>query len=519
MPIVPAPKVGEFGINQDSQAQELPINAWSNGANVRFRDGALERMKGEQKVFDTPLVTPYWLQPYYTATNQYWIHAGLAKVYADNYTAGAPVRTDITPTVAPTGGVDDRWTGGVLNGVLVMNNGKDVPWYWDMSGGVNKLVPLPGWDATWRAKSIRPFKNVLVAVGITKAGVSFPHLVFWSNVAQPGAVPTSWDVTDLTKLAGNLDLAEDPGLMVDQLVMGDVNVLYKQNSMYSMRATGGTDVFRFQRLPGKSGMLSIGGVTDTPVGHVVLTNGDVILHSGQGTQSIINSVLRKTLFRNIDSTNRARSFLTTNPGTSEVWVCFPELGKAACTKAYVWNWIDKTWTIRTLDNTTYGAAGQLASAATQAWSAQNYAWDDATFAWDEDELSPAQERLLLCSTTPLITAADVTGTRNGAAYTSYAERVGIAMGNPTKVKLARGLWIQVEAAQGTRLQFELGGAMNTEKAVTWGTPFTYTVGQTADNKVNRFASGRFLALRVTSLDNQPWRITSFGWDIEGRGTY
>lgn len=518
MPIKQVGPLGQFGINKDQQPQELAENVWSEGANVRFRDGGMERMKGEQKVFDTPAVTPYWLQPYYTTTAQYWIHAGLAAVYADTYVAGAPSRTNITPTVAPTGGIDDRWTGGVLNGVLVMNNGKDVPWYWDQLG-TGKLEPLPGWDATWRAKSIRPYKNVLVAIGITKGTDEFPHLVMWSDEAAVGSVPTSWNVADLTKIAGDLDLAEDPGLMVDQLVMGDVNVIYKQNSMYSMRPSGGEDIFRFQRLPGKSGLQAIGAVTDTPIGHVLMTNGDVMIHSGQGARSIINGVLRKNLFKIMDGDNRGRAFLVTNPGASEVWVCFPELGKAACTKAFVWNWVDQTWGIRTLDNVNHGAAGQLVEGATEAWSAQDYAWGDAAYAWNEQELSPAQERLLLCSTTPLITAADVTGTRNGVAYTSYAERTGLIFGDPDVVKTQRGLRIRVEAAQGTKIQFEIGGTMNTEQSVTWSSPFQYTVGTTPNNQVDLFASYKFLALRVTSLDNQPWRVTSYGADLVQAGRY
>ena len=110
--------LGQVGINKDTQAQELPDNAWSDGANVRFRNGAIERMKGDQRVFDAPVSAPYWLQPYNTATTQYWIHACLNAVYADDGTT----RLNITPATAPTGGIDDRWTGGVLNGVLVMNN-------------------------------------------------------------------------------------------------------------------------------------------------------------------------------------------------------------------------------------------------------------------------------------------------------------------------------------------------------------------------------------------------------------
>lgn len=504
--------LGQLGVNKDAQPQELPDNAWSDAANVRFRNGALERMKGEQKVFTTPTVTPYWLQPYYQGGKRYWVHAGLAAAFADDGTT----RTTITPAVAPTGAIDDRWTGGVLNGVLVMNNGVNNPYYW---GGSGVLAPLTAWPANTTAKSIRPFKNVLVALNVTKSGTNYPHMVKWSDAAVPGAVPGSWDHTDKTKLAGELDLAEEPSLLVDQLVLGDANIIYKENSMYAMRATGGVDVFSFQRLPGSVGALARGCIAATPLGHVVLTHGDVILHAGQGPKSIINGRMRRWLFQNIDSDYRNRSFLVTNPPSKEVWVCFPELGADVCTKAAVWNWDEDTWTIRNLDAVTYGAVGQLAATATSTWDSQNFAWDDAVTAWSEDELSPAQERLLLCATTPRITAADVTGTIDGAAYTSYAERVGITFGDASRVKVVRGLRARITASQGTKVQIEVGATNNPETPITWSAPVEYTVGVSDYNQIDTFAAGRFIAVRVTSLDNQPWRFTSYDSDFVLAGRY
>lgn len=504
--------LGQYGISKDVQPQELAENVWSDGANVRFRNGAMERMKGEQKIFDTPTVTPYWLQPYYQGGKRYWVHAGLAAVFADDGTA----RTTITPAVAPTGAIDDRWTGGVLNGVLVMNNGVNNPYYW---GGTGVLAPLTAWPASTTAKSIRPFKNFLVALNVTKTGTNYPHMIKWSDAAVPGSIPSSWDKTDVTKLAGEIDLAEEPSLLVDQLPLGDMNIIYKENCMYAMQATGGLDVFRFQRLPGNVGALARGCMASTPKGHVVLTHGDVILHSGQGPQSILNGRLRSWLWKTIDDTNRTRSFVVSNPQTKEVWVCFPELGASACTLAAVWNWDDNTWSIRTMSNTTYGAAGQLSNVATRQWAQQNYSWSDAAFAWNENELSEAQERLVLCSSAPLITAAEVTGTRNGAAYTSYAERVGLTFDDPSRVKVLRGCRLRVDGPEGARIQIELGGSNNPEIGYEWSEPFTYIVGQTAYNQIDRFASGRFLGIRVTSLDNLPWRITSRDDDLVPSGRY
>ncbi|WP_212646386.1 hypothetical protein [Delftia sp. PE138] len=504
--------IGKVGIVKDVQPQEIPITAWSDGANIRFRDGGVERMKGELKVFDTPTTIPYWLQPYYQGGKRYWIHAGLSAVFADD----GVLRTPITPSPAPSGAVDDRWTGGVLNGVLIANNGKDVPWYW---GGTGVLTVLPGWPATMRAMSVRPFKNFLVALSVLKGANRFSQMVKWSDAAVPGAVPQSWDETDKTKLAGELDLAEEPSLLVDQLPLGDVNIIYKENSMYAMRATGGSDVFSFQRLPGAVGALARGCMAQTPMGHVVLTHGDVILHSGQGPQSIISGKMRAWLFRQIDSVNRSRAFVVANPPFKEVWICFPELGKESCTLACVWNWEENTWSIRSLRNVTCGAIGQLDPGTTNTWESQNYAWADAAQAWNEDPLSPAQERLLLGSTAPIINAVEITGTINGTAYTSVVERTGIALDGPDKVKTVRGLRFRAQGAQGTRIQVEIGGQMSVEDQVQWSPAVTHTIGSNPYGQIDSFANGRFIALRITSLDNQPWRFQSYDWDYAITGRY
>ncbi|WP_230687588.1 hypothetical protein, partial [Streptococcus pneumoniae] len=83
--------------------------------------------------------------------------------------------------------------------------------------------------------------------------------------------------------------------------------------MYAMSYVGAPYIFRFQRLPGESGMLARGCAVNTPVGHVVLTAGDVVVNNGTGVQSIANGAVRSYIFNNIDSTNYKRAFVTANP--------------------------------------------------------------------------------------------------------------------------------------------------------------------------------------------------------------
>lgn len=516
MPIVQIPLLGQIGVIQDQPSEELPLNGWSDCQNMRFREGAMERMLGHRQIFTTPSVTPYWLQAYNQGGKRWWVHAGLSAVYADDGVS----RVNITPVPAPTGTAMDRYTGGVLNGVLIMNNGVDVPWYW---GGTGVLTVLPGWQTGYRARSIRPYKNVAVAIGITKGvgttPVAYPHMVKWSDIAVPGAVPASWDQNDLTKNAGELDLAEEPSEMVDQLTLGDANIIYKENSMWSMVPSGDKQVFRFQRLPGNIGALARGCIVNTPKGHVVLTPGDVIIHNGQGPTSIINARLRKWLFSQIDSTNGSMSFVTMNPSTNEVLVCFPSLGASACDRACVWNWVDDVWSIRELPNVTYGATGQIEYSSTQTWDSDNDAWDDDVTAWDEDEFSRNQARLLTTTTGPLIAAMDAAATFNGVPFTSYAERSGSAFDSPDVVKVVKGVRLRVTAPAGTQIKVEVGSAMSVDDDVSWSAPAYYTQGQKAI-ETNVFSTGgRFLALRLSSVGNQYYKIRSLGINYETMGGF
>jgi len=514
MPRLTIPVVGSVGVIKDIEPQELPISAWSDCVNMRFYDGIAGRIKGDKQIFDTPAVAPYWLQPYTVGGVRNWVHAGLSAVYADDGTT----RSNITPSSAPTGGIDDRWTGGIFNGILIANNQVDAPIYW---GGTGIAATLTNWPANTIAKSVRPYKNVLVALGVTKnvgtTNDEYPHMVKWSTIADPGTLPGTWDETDVTETAGERDLAEEQSVMVDQLPLGDANIIYKENAMFSMVPSGGQDVFRFQRLPGNVGALSQNCVANTPLGHVVLTNGDVIIHTGQGVRSIINARMRKWLFSRIDSQNRGRSFVAFNPVANEVLICVPQLGDEACTLAAVWNFANDVWSIRELNNATCAGVGQLNYGAANSWAAATETWAELTAQWNQDEFSAAQQRMLIGSSSPLISVMDVTAKFSGTPFTSFLEKSGIHLDQPDRVKLIKSIYPRVKADAGTRIMFQVGGAMDVEGAITWKDPVTYTVG--TSYKVDSMASGRFLAMRVQSIDDAQYEIRSMDIEYEFMGSY
>lgn len=497
------------GINSDLSPEELGAGFWSVSQNMRFSDGYATRFRGTRQVFDTPTATPYFLMPYAASTSRYWVHAGITSVFADDGTS----RANITGT-ALTGTIDDRFTGGTLGGVMVLNNGVDKPRFW---GGTGTLADLTGWGAAHKCASLRPFKNFLIALDITKGATRYPHMVKWSAAAVPGAIPTSWDETNPALDAGENDLAETPDLLVDCLAMGDVNIVYKERSMYAMSFIGAPYIFRFQRLPGDVGMLARGCAVATPSGHVVLTAGDVVIHAGQGAQSIANAIIRDYIFKNINSAFYKRSFVTSNPQKNEVWVCFPLGDATACNTACVWNWVSKSWSVRTLQNVTYGAFGQFNGASGSSTWVDSDSWEVDATSWNENEYSPAESRLLLCHDTPLISLAD-TGTSDfGALIDASLERTGMHLDSPNNIKTARAVYPRIDGFFDTVVNVQVGASMVADAAPVWHPPVPFRVG--IDQKIDTFATGRYLALRFSNSTYAQWRIRSFDIEYINAGLY
>ena len=508
--IVTIPATGAVGIVADEAAQELPDGAWSEGENVRFEHGYATRFAGHLAALTNPAAAAYHSNVFRCATDDYWVHATLTAAFADNGTT----QTNITGS-AFTGDADDIFTSCVLGGVFYLNNQIDAPGDW--GGAVaDNLAALPDWDSTWRCKALRSFKANILALNVTKGASKYTSMVKWSDSTEPGAVPLSWDHTDPTGDARELDLAESSDSVIDGAALGDIFIVYKDRSMYGLQATGGVDVFRYFRLPGDSGMLSQNCVANYPGGHVVLTPSDVITHNGTGPQSILDGRMRRWLFSRIDATNFRRSFVAHNPGRSETWICFPENGETACTKALVWNYKSNTFGVRDLPNITAAGFGPISTTASNTWDADTAVWDDDTTTWDQIDISQADQRLVCSSTDSRMYLMDQTTSYDGTAFETRITRTGMAFGDPASVKLIRALYPRIEGNAGTVLSIQLGAAMDAERAPAWSPAVSYTVG--SSYKADTFACGRFISLRITG-SSASWRVKSVDADVILKGTY
>jgi hypothetical protein len=336
--------VAEFDINdiasigsvRDVPGYLLPPEAWSVALNMRYRDEGLEALMGWAQVFGTPLHTspdgsPHFHMSVANPTQNLWLYTSLKKAAAYDGVNHA----DVTRSVGGDYTAVDtyQWNGTMLGGIAIVNNGNDVPQSWPTATLATRLVNLPNWPANLRAKVIRAFGPFLVAINITEASVTFPHRVRWSHPADPGSVPSSWDVTNPAVDAGELDLPDvDSGTLVDMLPLGSNMYLYKESAIWRMRYVGGQQIFDV----GQAAWLTTSGllgprcvcVTGDGQKHVFATQDDIMWHNGNTVQSILNKRQRTRLQNEIDTNFFFKSFMFANPFNNEVWFCYPAAGSA-----------------------------------------------------------------------------------------------------------------------------------------------------------------------------------------------
>jgi hypothetical protein len=248
----------------------------------------------------------------------------------------------------------ENWAATVIGGVLIMTNKVDDPQYWALAAGVpataQLMQDLNNWPASVECKSMRSFRSFLVALNVTKSSVKYPRLVKWSTEAATQTTPTSWDETSAIVDAGEYELADSKGEILDGLQLQDNFMIYKEDSIYSMQYVGTPFIFSFRQISPTIGAIAKNCVAEYPGGHAIFGNGDFYVNDGRTIKPILPPKLRSYVFSTIDGDAISRSFVVADYGRSEMLFCFSQDGGVTGQpdRAIVWNWNQNTFTIRNL---------------------------------------------------------------------------------------------------------------------------------------------------------------------------
>ena len=517
--IIPFDNAGSVGVIGDIASYATPPEAWSSATNIRFNDGYAQKTLG-YSTFYTPSSAPHFIFPIENADVFYWLYANNTKIMASEGAA----EYDLTRTASDyNGSTDDKWTGTVLGGIPIVCNGLDDPQMLNPVAVSGTFADLTNWPADTTCRVMKSFKNHLISLDITKSGTRYPYMIKWSHPADAGTVPTSWDESDPTLDAGENELAERGGYLVDGGTLGDTFIIYREASIFEMRYIGGKYIFGFRKLFDRTGLYARRCFVDYEGGHCFLSNDDLMTHNGTSVRSVLDRRYRDTLFSALrGATNSSRTFLAPNYAKNEIWVCYPEGADEFPTKALVWNYRDDTVGFVTLPGASDINFDVVQPTTLFTWDSDSDTWDSDETKWDARQYDPSMRGMIMAdATNTKIYKMDDTNQFNGTSFTSTLERQGLAViGRDRKgqaivdlkaIKRVRAVYPKFDADAGTVITVYVGYQMETSDSVTWDSGTAFTVG--TDYKVDTRTTGRLIAIKFETTGDVAWKLNGFDLDI------
>jgi len=385
--ITPIRGLGGRGIIRDVEPYNLPLDAFSNGNNVRFDDGDVRRSPAF-RIIDTELgADPAFIYGVRPASGD----DTLLVVEDDGtmYSWSLGTLTDITPaafttTTAPTA----RFTGTYLDQVAFINRQTDVPYA--LLPGATEAAPLTdyGWDATWRCKALRAYRDSLVAISMSEYGVEIPGRIRISDAVVGAAEPpASWDATDITNQAFSTELPDIRGTLLDGLAMRDDFYIYSTAEVWRITPVGGFALYAIKKVFSDQGILTTGLVTEVNGSHFVVGEDDIYIHDGTTYKSVVDGVNRKFIFNSMRKDQKHRFWLHHDTIRDEVMFAYvsgdPDAGFPETVwpnRAAVFDLENGTWSFQDLPNVS--SATTVIYTPGQTWESWGDTWATTGGTWD-----------------------------------------------------------------------------------------------------------------------------------------
>ena len=496
------------GLISDILAWEVGDDYYTRLRNVLMRSGFATRVPGSRQAYDGLSTSPLHIQNVAPLGINYWVYFGSDEIFAVD---GALVHSDLSPTLTPVAS-PYQWSTTALNGIPCANNTVDEPMYWDGDVSHN-YATLTDWPSGVTADFITAHRFHLFAFSITDS-VKNPHLVMWSDAAEPGAIPASWTPAADNE-AGSASLSQTPGRIVTAKTLRDSLLVYKNSSAYAFDYTGDPiSAFSVRGLWSRAGALTPHSVADINGKHIVVSDGDILLNDGfSEPQSIANFKVRRFLFDQLDPTNYQNLFVVYNPTFGEVWIFFPQTGSEFSSVALVWNIQSDSWGYVEAENpTAHASTGSLNDEEpSTAWEDDDEAWEDDDTPWFSINITSATESLLLAE--PTTDMLRVLGVSTPTARNGLIAHYGLPFDDPERIKFIRQAHIR--GSFGT-LYVRVGSQMFPDGPTTWSTEVTVT---SPTQPIPLFTQGRFISYEVRSTDTVQWIVTGIDFEYEMRGYF
>lgn len=534
MTILPLRNLGKIGVITDVNAVDLPPEALTSARNVRFRNGTITNAHVWREAIGSPSGGTPVLLFQGKKTNAGDI---LGYVTSDGkaYHVVNGTADEVTPPAYSPATSTATRTFTTLQGVYYLNQEDRVPWYFKSTS--TDYANLTNWDANHRCKSLRSYKDFLIALNITKSGTVYKNLVKWSNIALYDAVPDSWDPADLTKSAGENTLAEIQTDIMDGMPLRNSFIIYATDQAWSMEYTQGVEVFQFFKLFGDRGIVNTNCVTEVDGVHFVFDKDDLYMHDGVSpAKSICDKRVRDYIFKDMDLTKATKFFVHHEKTAGEVWFCFntkksglkwPGADCTYCNYAAAYNYVEDTWTFHDLPNVSsmIAVSWQVtptytsSSALTYDGTGTSYAETIPNNTYNSFGASIAQGTI---ATTRITQCDSGLGTTlpfqavSELVVVPYTERLGLDLDEIVPeirtYKNYRSIYPQVTCEDTSApFSFKFGGVDMPQQSVEWESLQSFE--PTTDYKIDTRARGRYLSWYFQGANNNSYTLSGFDLDF------
>lgn len=412
-----------------------------------------------------------------------------------------------------------RWTATNLNGLVVATNGFDTPQMWPLSSGIpslaNPFMELRNWPTGAKCKSIRSFRTFLVGLNWERTNEE-PRLVKWSTEASYGSPPSTWDETDATLDAGEYELSDTPGDIIDGLPLGDSFIIYKDDSIYIMNYVGTPYIFSFKLLSPTIGLLSKEAVAEFEGGHFFMGNSDFYVCNGQTVTPMLSNRLRRTVFDELNGDNYQKCFVAADYVRNEMMACYPAGSSTVANKALIWNWKDNTFSFRDLPDTSHINSGIVEITAGATWDAATLTWNADSDPWGATNYDNVIKNIVFADVTNTKIFRDNKGNKkNTATMSAYIERSGYDLGDPQSIKFVSAVYPQLEVSGNNTVNVYIGRQMSTEEGITWEGPVAFNPN--SQSKVSCRVSGKYFGIKVESDTDIDWKLHGLAFEVQKKG--
>lgn len=534
MPRVRIDNLGQSGLITDIHPTQLPPNILSTLENAICEEGSVEHCGGERKLIDIAIKPKYHYvytppqgdETFFIVSDGYELYAyALNGLYVD--------LLEGQPNPSASGGAITFTT---LNGILVINSTTDGAWYVDVDRTISPGIwinPLPDWGTDWRCTRLVAYKYYLVALGAfigTGATVKqrFPFYVRWSASADPGSIPTKWEILAAND-AGDNQLSDTDGKIITAIHVGNSLWIVKEDAIYAMNWVGGQYIFQFTKLTGNIGSRLIHGAVEFGNGIALLGMDDIYFFDGSSIKSLVTNKIKKRLFNLVGPDKWRNAQITSCYNRSRLLVAAPRAaGDDTLYDMLILNSYDQAWSHKLL-YTCYGfdesfikpLPGEPES--NVQWDAKVGTWDSTLEgSWNKGSYDPYEKQLVLYKVNPLNTSQywievwhnTLYTDSNGEPIESTVGRKGITFTTGDHVFMVKDVWIELT---GSIDQAEIYFGM--QSAMDGVTQFTgkFTIKPNETIKVSPRITGRFLSWFLEVKVVGTWQLSALTFDYELAG--